>query len=67
MNKPKLIKRAEILKAANLQTTQAVTTLSQSVSVVKVWINVRQQNTKYSAREAFASLFAQSPDNCIKC
>ena len=67
MNKPKLIKRAEISKAANLQTTRAVTTLSQSVSVVKEWINVRQQNTKHNAREAFASLFAQSPENCIKC
>ena len=67
MNKPKLIKRAEIAKAANLPTTRAVTTLSKSVTVVKKWINVRQQNTKHNARETFASLFAQSPENCIKC
>lgn len=65
MNKPKLIKRGEVAEVRPAKPTPTAITIQKTVNGVKDWINTRHQNTKTSAREAFANLFAQP--SCTEC
>ncbi len=65
MKKPKLIKRDEISQVQSVKPTPTAVTLQKTVSDVKDWLNTRQQNTRQSARDAFAQLFAQP--SCTEC
>lgn len=65
MNKPKLIKRGEIVEARPAKPTPTAVTIQKTVSGVKDWINTRRANTKTNAREAFSQLFAQP--SCTEC
>ena len=65
MKKPKLIKRGEVSTEPTPKPTPTAVTLQKTVSDVKDWINTRHQNTRHSARDAFAQLFAQP--SCTEC
>lgn len=65
MKKPKLIKRGEVSTELTPKPTPAAVTLQKTVSGVKDWLNTRHQNTRQSARDAFAQLFTQP--SCTEC
>ncbi|HEX4951413.1 MAG TPA: hypothetical protein VFZ34_32445 [Blastocatellia bacterium] len=65
MNKPKLIKRDEVAPKPAQKPIPTAVALQKTVNDVKGWLNTRHQNTKQSAREAFAQLFAQP--SCTEC
>lgn len=67
MNKPKLVKRGEVVRVQPTKSTPTAVTLQKTVNGVKEWLNTRQQNTRQSAREAFANLFASSSNPCTEC
>jgi hypothetical protein len=65
MNKPRLIKRGEVIQVQRPKPTAV--TIQKTVTSVKDWLNTRHQNTKQNARAAFSSLFAQPQESCTEC
>ncbi|MBL8208463.1 MAG: hypothetical protein JNM09_29810 [Blastocatellia bacterium] len=67
MNKPKLVKRGEVSQARPAKPTPTAVTIQKTMNGVKDWLNTRQQNTRQSARDAFASLFVNTQETCTEC
>ena len=67
MNKPRLIKRGETPSVPKTKPVAKAITIQKTVNVVKEWLGTRQENTRQSARDAFASLFAHPQEPCTEC
>jgi hypothetical protein len=65
MNKPRLIKRGEVIQVQRPKPTAV--TIQKTVTSVKDWLNTRHENTKHNARDAFARLFAPPQEPCTEC